>query len=198
MRSGAVPRRAVDAVYESPFERTLDVLGLDFYQPVVGEHFRLPGHRTAGGRNARPSRELWDDPPDPDGLRRWLGVQHALTPDLPLWIVENGLCNRVVNGRSYPRLDGWDRPRYLRAHLGAVVEARDQGVPVEGYWHWSLVDNYEWGSYEPCFGLYGLDRRGRSGIEWMATDALGDDSAGVYRDVIAGLRRGDRSVLRTA
>ncbi len=195
-RPGAVPRRALDAVYESPYERTLDALGLDFYQPTVGDHFRLPGHRTAGGHRSQPSRALWDDPPDPDGLRRWLAIQHSLVPDVPLWVVENGLCNRVVNGRSYPRLDGWDRPRYLRGNVAALVEAVDAGVPVAGYWHWSLVDNYEWGSYEPRFGLYGIDRnRGRHGIEWMTTDALGADSAGAYRDIIAGLRRGDRSVL---
>ncbi|MGB7051383.1 MAG: family 1 glycosylhydrolase [Acidimicrobiales bacterium] len=195
-RPGAVPRRVLDAVYDSPYERTLDALGLDFYQPMVGDHFRLPGHRTAGGRSPQPSRALWDDPPDPDGLRRWLGIQHSLVPGLPLWIVENGLCNRVVNGRSYPRVDGWNRPRYLRANIAAVMEAVDQGVPVTGYWHWSLVDNYEWGSYEPRFGLYGIDRdRGEHGTEWMTTDAMGADSAGAYRDIIAGLRRGDRSVL---
>ena len=117
-------------------------------------------------------------------------------PDVPLLVVENGLCNRVVNGRSYPRLDGWDRPRYLRRNIAAVMEAVDQGVPVAGYWHWSLVDNYEWGSYEPRFGLYGVDRdRGRHGVEWMPTDAMGADAAGTYGDIIAGLRRGDRTVL---
>jgi beta-glucosidase/6-phospho-beta-glucosidase/beta-galactosidase len=195
-RRPAVPRRVVDAVYESPHERTLDVLGLDFYQPTVGDHLRMPGHRTSGGRSLQPTRALWDDPPDPDGFRRWLGVQHALVPDLPLWVVENGLCNRVVNGRFFPRLDGWTRPRYLRAHLAAVVAALDQGVPVTGYWHWSLVDNYEWGSYEPRFGLFGMDRhRGEHGVEWMDTDAMGHDAAGAYRDLIAGIRGGDRSVL---
>jgi beta-glucosidase/6-phospho-beta-glucosidase/beta-galactosidase len=126
-------------------------------------------------------------------------VQHALTPSLPLWVVENGMCNRLRNGRSYQRLDGWNRPRYLRRNLAAIVAAIDQGVPVNGYWHWSLVDNYEWGSYEPRFGLYGVDRhRGGDGIEWMATDAMGADSAEAYRTIIAGLRGGDRSVLDSA
>ncbi|HEX3980012.1 MAG TPA: family 1 glycosylhydrolase, partial [Acidimicrobiales bacterium] len=142
----AVPRRAVDAVYDSPFDRTLDVIGLDWYDPAVGRHFRLPGHRTSGGRSALPTRALWDDVPDPVGLTRWLSAQRSLAPDLPLWVVENGLCNRVRDGHAYPRLDGWDRPRYLREHLTAVMAAVDEGVPVAGYWHWSLVDNYEWGS----------------------------------------------------
>jgi beta-glucosidase/6-phospho-beta-glucosidase/beta-galactosidase len=197
-RRRPVPRRAVDAVFDSPHERTLDALGLDWYDPTVSRHFRMPGHRTAGGRNPSPTRELWDDVPDPPALTRWLQAQRDLAPGLPLWVVENGLCNRVHNGRSLPRLDGWDRPRYLRENLAAVMSAIDDGVPVAGYWHWSLVDNYEWGSYEPRFGLFGVDRhRGGRSAGWLETDALGDDSAGAYRDIIAGLRAGDRSVLRS-
>ncbi len=192
-----VPGRAVEAVYDSPHDRTLDVLGLDFYDPVVARHFRLPGHRTAGGRNWRPSRELWDDVPDPTALDGWLEAQHALAPDLPIWVVENGLCNRVRNGRGLPRTDGWDRRRYLRENLAAVARAVDAGIPVTGYWHWSLVDNYEWGSYEPRFGIYGIDRsRGDRGIRWLETDSLGADAAGTYRRIISGLSAGDRSVLQ--
>ncbi len=190
------PRRVVDAVYASDHDRTLDTVGLDYYDPMVGRHLRLPWHRSAGGRRWEPARALWDDVPDPAGLARWLGAQQAVTPGPPLWVVENGLCNRVRNGRSFPRLDGWDRSRYLRENIAAVVAALDAGVPVGGYWHWSLVDNYEWGSYEPRFGLYGVDRhRGARGYRWMETDAMGGDAAGAYRRIIAGLRAGDRSVL---
>ncbi len=196
-RRAAVPRRAVDAVYESPHERTLDVLGIDWYDPTVSRHLRLPGHRTAGGRNPLPTRELWDDVPDPVGLTRWLRAQRDLAPGLPLWVVENGLCSRVRLGHAFPRCDRWDRPRYLREHLAAVVAAIDDGVPVTGYWHWSLVDNYEWGSYQPRFGLYGVDRSlGDRAVRWLETDALGDDAAGAYRNIISGLRGGDRGVLR--
>jgi len=195
-RPQPTPRRALDALDASPHDRTLDVLGIDYYDPVAARHFRFPGHRTAGGRSAAPARELWDDPVDAGGLTRWLGVQSALAPGLPLWVVENGMCNRVRDGRSFGRLDGWDRPRYLRAHLAAVVAAVEAGVPVSGYWHWSLVDNYEWGSYEPRFGLYGVDRsRGDGGGRWMDTDAMGRDAPGEYRRLIAGIRSGDASVF---
>jgi beta-glucosidase/6-phospho-beta-glucosidase/beta-galactosidase len=195
-RPRRTPRRLLDAIDASPNERTLDVLGIDWYDPMAARHFRLPGHRTADGRRPAPARELWDDVPDPGGLARWLGVQHELAPGLPLWVVENGLCNRLADGRSLDRLDGWDRPRYLRENLAAVVAAVESGVPVEGYWHWSLVDNYEWGSYEPRFGIHGVDRsHGPRGGTWLETDAMGRDAAGAYRRLIAGLRTGDRSVL---
>ena len=96
----------------------------------------------------------------------------------------------------FPATDGWDRPRYIREHFAAVVDARDDGVPVEAYLHWSLVDNYEWGSYEPRFGIFGMDRSDPTGAaRWMDTDAAGDDAAGAFSRVVRGLTSGDRSVL---
>ncbi|HUO48876.1 MAG TPA: family 1 glycosylhydrolase, partial [Acidimicrobiales bacterium] len=94
---------------------------------------------------------------------------------------------------SHPRLDGWDRPRYLAANLAAVVSALDAGVPVDAYYHWTLTDNYEWGSYEPRFGLFGVDRE--RGVRILDADAMGADAAGAYRRLVEGLRHGDRSVL---
>jgi len=187
-------RPAVEAVWASPHERTLDVIGIDYYDPVASHHFQVPGTATAGGRSWVPGTALWDDRIDPPGLARYSRAN--VSGDLGLWVVENGMCSRVRRGRSYPRLDGWDRVRYLRGNLAAVVDALDAGVPVGGYYHWTLVDNYEWGSYEPRFGLHGVDRErgGRIGD----VDALGADAAGAYRRLIEGIRRGDRSVLRVS
>ncbi len=86
----------------------------------------------------------------------------------------------------------------MREHLGAVVEAVAAGVPVRAYLHWSLMDNYEWGTYEPRFGLFGLDRRDPTTVRWLDTDAAGADAAGEFARVLAGLRRGDSSVLAPA
>ena len=66
-------------------------------------------------------------------------------------------------------------------------------MPIGAYLHWSLVDNYEWGSYQPRFGIYGVDRE--RGAKIISTDAMGRDSAAAYRRLIEGLRSGDRSVL---
>jgi beta-glucosidase len=181
----ALPR-AIAAVYASAHDRCLGNVQIDWYDPVVSNHLRIPGHRTAGGRNWQPGRALWDDPPDPPALVRYCASDTE--PGLDLWIVENGLCNRVVGTTSYPRLDGWDRPRYLREHLGAVARAVSNGLPVAAYFHWTLADNYEWGSYEPRFGLYGIERHGDR-IIWSDLDAMGRDSAGTYRDLISALRQ---------
>jgi beta-glucosidase/6-phospho-beta-glucosidase/beta-galactosidase len=186
----ALPR-TVDAVYASPHERTLDVAQIDFYDPRVDRKFRMPGHRTAGGRNWLPGRMLWDDPPDPPVFTDYCGL--SAVPGCDLWVAENGLCNRVRRGVSLRRLDGWDRVRYLRANLGAMMDAIDGGVPITGYYHWCLADNYEWGSYEPRFGLYGIDRE--RGVRWSDVDSMGGAAAATYAEIIAGLRAGDRSVL---
>jgi len=183
---------ATAAVFNAASDRLIDVAQVDYYVPAAADHFALPGQRTAGGRRSwSPGRQLWDDRPDPAGLTRYL--EAATAPGLEVWVVENGMCNRVRRGRPYPRLDRWTRDRYIRENLAAVVDAVDRGVPVTGYWHWTLADNYEWGSYEPRFGLFGVDRAG--GLVIGATDAMGVDAAGAYRAAIAGLRAGDRSVL---
>lgn len=182
---------ALGCVYESPLERPLDVVQIAYHHPRVSRHVRLPGRRTAGGRAWQPLALPWEETPDPPGLTAYCGI--AGEPDLAVQVVENGLCNRARLGRSFPRLDGWDRPRHLREHLAAVVAALDHGVPVTGYWHRTLADDYAWGSYEPRFGLHGVDRE--QGVRWSELDSMGGDAAGAYRRIVDGLRAGDRSVL---
>jgi beta-glucosidase len=191
------PRRVLSALAASPHERPLGAVGFDWYDPVASHALRVPGRRTAAGRRDwSTGRAIWDVPPHAHGLTAWCHDEAALHPDLPLWVVENGMATRVVDGRSVPRDDGWDRPRYLREHLGAVVEAIAAEAPVTAYLHWSLVDNYEWGTYEPRLGLFGMDRSDPGGgVRWLDTDAQGDDAAGAFARIVRGLKAGDRSVL---
>ncbi len=182
---------SVDAVYSSAHSRALDVAQLDYYDPMVSRHLRLPGHMTAGGRSWALGRQLWDDVVVPRELISYARL--AQVRDAKVWVVENGLCNRVRRGRSYLRADGWDRPRYLRENVSSVVSAIDAGLPMGAYYHWTLADNYEWGSYEPRFGLFGIDRD--RGLRWSEMDSMGRDAAGAYKRIIEGLRSGDRSVL---
>jgi beta-glucosidase len=192
---------AIDAIYSSPHLITLDALAIDYYDPVASNHVTLPGHSTAGGRSMAPGGELWDERVDPKGLCTYVRANVELSAEasanrgspLEVWIVENGMCNRVRRGRSFDRGDGWDRPRFLRENVKSVVDAVEARLPVTAYLHWSLVDNYEWGSYEPRFGIHGVDRDRNNRV--LDTDSMGRDSAGAYRRLIEGLRAGDRSVL---
>jgi beta-glucosidase len=107
------------------------------------------------------------------------------------------MATRVEGDRAVPRQDGWDRPRYIREHFAALADAVADGSPVSAYLHWSLVDNYEWGSYEPRFGIFGMDRSDPSGtVRWLDTDAAGQDAAGAFAHAVRALASGDRSARR--
>src|SRR6201996_6358643 len=67
-----------------------------------------------------------------------------------------------------------ERSDYLTGHIGATVEAAASGVPVRGYYAWSLLDNFEWPfGYRPRFGIsyvdYETQRRTlkRSGLHYQ-------------------------------
>lgn len=84
---------------------------------------------------------------------------HRDYPGVPLMVTENG----AIYGDS-PTHDGQvhdvRRTRYLRAHVAAMSEVLAAGVPLVGYTHWSLLDNFEWAlGYRPRFGLVYVDFR---------------------------------------
>lgn len=68
--------------------------------------------------------------------------------DRPVVITENGLSTN----------DDRFRIAYIALHLSALHEVMRRGVDLRGYLHWSLLDNYEWGSFTPRFGLVEVDR----------------------------------------
>ena len=67
---------------------------------------------------------------------------------VPIWVTENGTCD---NDDSF-------RARFIQDHLEAVARAIEEGIPVERYYHWSLLDNFEWLEGESArFGLIHVD-----------------------------------------
>jgi beta-glucosidase len=79
----------------------------------------------------------------PEGLTNGL----MRLKDFPVYITENGCCCDD---------DRW-RIVKLALDLKAIKTAIDKGVDVRGYLHWSLMDNYEWASFVPRFGLIDVD-----------------------------------------
>ena len=78
-------------------------------------------------------------------------------PGLPMVITENGAAFDDT-----PEADGTvadeDRTSYLAHHIAAVADAREQGADVQGYFAWSLMDNFEWAyGYEKRFGIVHVD-----------------------------------------
>jgi beta-glucosidase len=92
----------------------------------------------------------------PEGLTELLVRMHTDYPVPPLYVTENGgaFKDAVQDGQVHDA----DRTDYIARHIDAVGEAMRQGVRMEGYMVWSLLDNFEWASgYEKRFGIVHVD-----------------------------------------
>lgn len=95
---------------------------------------------------------------------------------LPIVVTENGL-----SGMDWVHVDGkvHDRGRidFLTRYLHELRRASDDGVPVEGFFHWSIMDNFEWAQgYKHRFGLVYVD--------YMSGERIPKDSYHWFREVI--------------
>ena len=84
----------------------------------------------------------------PDALA--MAVRHAwdVTGGVPVLVTENGIATS----------DDEQRIRYTAEALQGLHQTMNEGIDVRGYLHWSLLDNFEWGHWEPTFGLIAVDR----------------------------------------
>ncbi|WP_106814765.1 glycoside hydrolase family 1 protein [Microbacterium timonense] len=81
---------------------------------------------------------------------------------VPVYVTENG----IATDDDARRID------YMTGALQAVHACLEDGIDVRGYLHWSALDNYEWGSYRPRFGLIAWDRETferhpKPSLEWL-------------------------------
>ncbi|MEJ2150813.1 MAG: family 1 glycosylhydrolase, partial [Chloroflexota bacterium] len=94
-----------------------------------------------------------------------------------LYVTENGVAFADPPVRDGTVQDD-HRIRYLHDHFKQAARAIEAGVPLRGYFVWSLLDNFEWSyGYTKRFGLIHVD------LETQARTLKA--SAGWYRDVIA-------------
>jgi beta-glucosidase len=128
---------------------TLDFIGIDYYTRMrVRFNLFKPGE-LFGERLFPPNAELSEDgwiANEPEGI--FEAIQWGLRLKLPIIITENGVNDT----------EDHLRPRYLIQHLHQVWRAVNFNYPVKGYFHWTLVDNFEWErGWTQRFGLWALD-----------------------------------------
>lgn len=92
----------------------------------------------------------------PQGLCELLTRLHQDYNPKKLMVTENGAAFKDVLKDG--RVEDIDRQTYIERHMAATLDARRMGVPVDGYFIWSLLDNFEWASgYEKRFGIIHVD-----------------------------------------
>jgi beta-glucosidase len=157
----------------------LDYVGINYYTRMVVAHdpeasdplmVKMP--RVEGAEYTEMGWEVY-----PDGLRELLVRMHAQYQLQDIYITENGCAMPDVldaDGQVHdPR-----RVAYLKAHLQATHQAIEQGVPVRGYFVWSILDNFEWAEgYSKRFGLVYVD--------YPTQRRIPKDSYRFYQQVIA-------------
>ncbi len=155
----------------------LDAVGLNYYRTeVVG----YPGLRDCD--RPLPLREPpaevtemgW--PVTPEGLGTMLRMLEGYGVGA-IYITESGAAypDKAYDGQ---RIQDEDRRSYLERHLVEAARAIDDGVPLRGYFAWTLLDNFEWSfGYSRRFGLVHVDH-----VTQRRTPKA---SAYWYRDVIA-------------
>ncbi|MGA7731231.1 MAG: GH1 family beta-glucosidase, partial [Chloroflexia bacterium] len=112
----------------------------------------------------------------PQGLHDLLVWLHTDYKPAKLYITENGVSYSDGPG-SDGRVRDERRIRYLRDHFAAARRAMDKGVPLAGYFVWSLMDNFEWAKgYKQRFGMVWVD--------YETQQRIPKDSALWYRQVI--------------
>jgi beta-glucosidase len=93
----------------------------------------------------------------PEGLQAFLvRLSRDHVGALPLYVTENGMAwdDVVENGAVFDPV----RIDYIERHMAAMKAAIDQGANLQGFYYWSLLDNYEWAmGYEKRFGLVHVD-----------------------------------------
>jgi len=144
---------------------TQDFLGLNYYtQELVAFDLRRPNELFGRGlfppdADVSGSGFLANEPA---GL--WAALRWAHRFQLPIYILENGIDDAA------DRI----RPRYLALHLRELWRAANFNWKLRGYFHWSIVDNFEWSQgWQQQFGLWELDpvtqeRRKRPSAELYA------------------------------
>jgi beta-glucosidase len=134
------------------YQGRLDFLGVNYYTGYV---VRAGGKDPLGFELLPAAGEAtemgWAI--QPDGLRELLARVSVDYEPARIYVTENGAAFADDPGGADPR-----RVAYLRDHFVAAAEALEQGVPLSGYFVWSLLDNFEWAhGFTKRFGLVYVD-----------------------------------------
>jgi beta-glucosidase len=136
-----------------------DFVGAQYYTRVLAPPLPVPllGTLPRLGRDSRRyDINAMYQTSQPDGIHEALSTLHAYRRFGSIVVTENGTA--VPDEVEGDKVHDLRRIDYYRRHLAQVLRAKRDGVPVDGYFCWSLLDNFEWAEgYAPRFGLVHVD-----------------------------------------
>lgn len=142
----------------------IDFIGLNVYQPY--------GVKVKNYDNEHLSSMNWVI----DGrVLYWTARFYHERYNMPIMITENGMADNdvVSNGK----VNDEKRINFLKDYLSNLKRLSDENIPIIGYQHWSLMDNFEWAlGYGPRFGLVHID--------YETQKRTIKDSAFFYKEII--------------
>ncbi len=137
-----------------------DFLGVNFYTRALVRSERVPERENAPRTIPEPPDDQRTDmgwEVRPDALRALLVRLHEDYAPARIFITENGAAY-ATGPDADGRVQDDRRLAYVAGHLRACRAAIDAGVPLHGYFLWSLLDNFEWAfGYEKRFGIVWVD-----------------------------------------
>ena len=156
----------------------LDFVGINYYsRSVVGADDGVMVTRARAIPQPKSLRTELGWEVFPEGLLATLRWFHARYGDVPLYITENGAAFADPASAQAATIEDPLRVAYFREHLRAVRTAIAEGVPLRGYFAWSLLDNLEWAhGFSKRFGLVHVD--------FATLERSYKRSAHFYREVI--------------
>ena len=153
--------------------RPVDWFGINHYGPIYGvaDAGNPLGFAMGPAAEQFPKTDIgW--PIHPDMFRDDLIAAHKRYR-LPIYVTENG-SGAGDKPDDKGKVNDRQRVDYLQAYTDALEQARKAGADVRGYFVWSLLDNFEWGSgYANRFGLVYVDfktqkRTPKASYRWYA------------------------------
>lgn len=156
----------------------MDFLGVNYYsREVIRSGASGNGPQTLFAKPKTP--ENWTEMNweiHPQGLTGVLSRLYFDYKPLKLYVTENG-ASYSTGPDEHGRVKDDLRIDYYRTHIAAVHQAIEAGVPMAGYFAWSLMDNFEWAhGYSQRFGLVWVD--------YNTQERIVKDSAKWYKGVI--------------
>ncbi|GMF31179.1 unnamed protein product [Phytophthora fragariaefolia] len=126
-------------------------LSAGFHADICVDSSQMPPEAVVGTGSIADPTSCTDHSGFPPSYLKYIRWTHKFDTSSDILLTENGWCGNET-------IDNQDQLWYFRTHMEMVHKAiYDENIPIIGYTAWSFVDNYEWGSYAPRYGLYHVD-----------------------------------------